>query len=57
MEGNGKADRFNVKAFLRAKRRCQLKVRLKAIEYKEKIFCYLSSYTNLLNWRLLMPIF
>ena len=45
----GKGDRFNVRAFLRAKRKCQLIVKLKAIEYKEDISCYLSSYINLLS--------
>ena len=47
---NDKGDRFNMKASLRVKRRCQLIVRLKTIEYKENISCYLSFYINLLNW-------
>ena len=37
MGENGKGDGFNVKASSRAKRRCQLIVRLKAIKYKEDI--------------------
>ena len=49
VEENGKSDRFKVKASSRAKRRCQLIVRLKAIKYKEEIFCYLSFYINLLS--------
>ena len=52
---NDKGDRFNVRAFLRAKRRCQLIVRLKAIKYKEDIFCDLYSYINLLSWFQLVP--
>ena len=47
-----KGDRFNVRAFSRAKRRCQWIIRLKAIEYKEDISRYLSFSVNLLNSRL-----
>ena len=56
MGGNGKGDGFNVKASSRAKCRCQLIVRLKAIKYKEEIFYYLSSYINLLSRLQLVPI-
>ena len=44
-----KGDGLNMRAFSRVKRRCQLIVRLKAIEYKEDISCFLSSYINLLS--------
>ena len=44
--GNGKGDGFNVKTSLRAKRRCQLIVRLKTIECYKGLPCYLSSSTS-----------
>ena len=44
-----KSDGFNVRPSLRAKRKCQLIVKLKAIEYKKDISHYLSSYTILLG--------
>ena len=47
MGGNGKGDGVNVKASSRAKRRCQLIVRLKANKCYQEFLCYLSSY-NLL---------
>ena len=50
MEEYGKGDGFNVGASLRAKGKCQLIVRPKAIEYKEDISHYLSSYIILLGW-------
>ena len=42
MSENDKDDRFNMRAFLRAKRSCQLIVRLKAIKDKDDISFYLS---------------
>ena len=50
MGGNDKDNGFNVRVFLKTKRKCQLIIRLKAIEYKKDISCYLSSYINLLIW-------
>ena len=50
MRGIDKSDGFNIKASLKAKRRCQLIVRLKANEYKEDISRYLSSHIKLLSW-------
>ena len=55
VQKNGKGDSFNVKPSSRAKPRCQLIIREKAIKYKEEIFRYLSSYIHLLSWIQLVP--
>ena len=49
MGENDKGDIFDIKVSLRAKSRCQLIIRLKAIKYKKDIFYYLSSYINVLS--------